>query len=49
MMALFLFLQRKNLNLDSVIVLEHGKPLMFGANKDKGIMLDGFESCHHRF
>ncbi|MEW6194635.1 MAG: 2-oxoacid:ferredoxin oxidoreductase subunit beta [Bacteroidota bacterium] len=25
----------------NVVVLEHGKPLVFGANKDKGIKLDG--------
>ena len=25
---------------DNVLVLEHGKPMVFGANKDKGIMMD---------
>jgi len=28
---------------DHVLVLEHGKPLIFGKNKDKGIKLDGFK------
>ncbi len=27
---------------DTVLVLEHGKPMVFGKNKDKAIMLDGF-------
>jgi 2-oxoglutarate/2-oxoacid ferredoxin oxidoreductase subunit beta len=27
---------------DSVIMLEHGKPLIFGKEKNKGIMLEGF-------
>jgi 2-oxoglutarate/2-oxoacid ferredoxin oxidoreductase subunit beta len=27
---------------DSVIMLEHGKPLVFGKEKSKGIMLEGF-------
>jgi 2-oxoglutarate/2-oxoacid ferredoxin oxidoreductase subunit beta len=27
---------------DNVVYLEHGKPLMFGKNKEKGIRLDGF-------
>jgi len=26
---------------DNVLVLEHGKPMLFGANKDKGIIMDG--------
>ena len=37
----FSALTEKETKPDSVIVLEHGKPLVFGANKDKGIMLDG--------
>ena len=28
---------------DNTLFLEHGKPLIFGANKDKGIKLDGFK------
>jgi 2-oxoglutarate ferredoxin oxidoreductase subunit beta len=28
---------------DKTVVLEHGKPLIFGKNKDKGIRLDGFK------
>jgi len=27
---------------DSIVLLEHGKPLIFGKEKDKGIILDGF-------
>ncbi|RMF66556.1 MAG: 2-oxoacid:ferredoxin oxidoreductase subunit beta [Calditrichaeota bacterium] len=27
---------------ENVVYLEHGKPLIFGANKDKGIRLNGF-------
>jgi 2-oxoglutarate ferredoxin oxidoreductase subunit beta len=26
---------------DNVLVLEHGKPMVFGKNKDKGIIIDG--------
>ncbi|MHB1686219.1 MAG: 2-oxoacid:ferredoxin oxidoreductase subunit beta [Ignavibacteriaceae bacterium] len=26
---------------DNVLVLEHGKPMLFGANKNKGIVMDG--------
>ena len=28
---------------DRSIILEHGKPMIFGANRDKGIVLDGLE------
>lgn len=28
---------------DHVLHLEHGEPMLFGVNKDKGIKLDGFE------
>ncbi len=28
---------------DHIIYLEHGKPLIFGKNRDKGIRLDGFK------
>jgi 2-oxoglutarate ferredoxin oxidoreductase subunit beta len=37
----YFLLTEKETKPDNVIVLEHGKPLVFGANKDKGIMLDG--------
>jgi 2-oxoglutarate ferredoxin oxidoreductase subunit beta len=33
----------KNTKFDTVIELEHGKPLIFGKNKDKGIRLNGTE------
>ncbi|HRE41459.1 MAG TPA: 2-oxoacid:ferredoxin oxidoreductase subunit beta [Ignavibacteria bacterium] len=39
--AFFLYTE-KDTRPDNVIYLEHGKPLVFGANKDKGIKLDGF-------
>ena len=29
--------------MDNVVVLEHGKPLIFGKNRDKGIRLNGME------
>ena len=28
---------------DRTIVLEHGKPMIFGKNRDKGLVLDGFD------
>ena len=28
--------------MNQTLFLEHGKPLVFGENKDKGISLDGF-------
>lgn len=31
----------KNTKQDNVVLLEHGKPLIFGADKDKGIRLNG--------
>ena len=34
-------LTEKETKADNVIFMEHGKPLVFGANKEKGIMLDG--------
>jgi 2-oxoglutarate ferredoxin oxidoreductase subunit beta len=37
----FFNLTEKDSKPDNVLVLEHGKPLVFGVNKDKGIMLDG--------
>lgn len=33
----------KDTKADNTILLEHGKPLIFGKNKDKGIKLDGFK------
>jgi 2-oxoglutarate ferredoxin oxidoreductase subunit beta len=32
----------KGTKQDEALFLEHGQPLIFGANKDKGIKLDGF-------
>jgi 2-oxoglutarate ferredoxin oxidoreductase subunit beta len=32
----------KSVRSEKTVVLEHGKPLIFGANNDKGIKLDGF-------
>jgi 2-oxoglutarate/2-oxoacid ferredoxin oxidoreductase subunit beta len=37
----FFTLTEKESKQDNIVVLEHGKPLVFGANKDKGIKLDG--------
>lgn len=37
----FSVLTEKETKPENVIVLEHGKPLVFGANKDRGIILDG--------
>ena len=39
--AFFTFTE-KELKDENVIYLEHGKPLVFGKEKDKGIHLDGF-------
>jgi 2-oxoglutarate ferredoxin oxidoreductase subunit beta len=33
----------KSSKADEAIFLENGQPLLFGANKDKGIRLDGFK------
>ena len=33
----------KGTKMDEALFLEHGQPLVFGANKDKGIKLDGFK------
>jgi 2-oxoglutarate ferredoxin oxidoreductase subunit beta len=38
----FEILTDKGTKADNVIVLEHGKPLVFGKNNDKGIRLNGF-------
>ncbi len=37
----FAALTEKDSKPDNVVILEHGKPLLFGANKNKGIKLDG--------
>jgi len=39
--AFFTFTEKETKG-DSVLFLEHGKPLIFGANSTKGIKLDGF-------
>lgn len=38
----FDLLTEKDTKDDHVLVLEHGKPLVFGKNSEKGIKLDGF-------
>jgi 2-oxoglutarate ferredoxin oxidoreductase subunit beta len=37
----FELLTEKETKDDHVLVLEHGKPMVFGKNKDKGIIIDG--------
>jgi 2-oxoglutarate ferredoxin oxidoreductase subunit beta len=39
----FAIYTEKETKADNVIVLEHGKPMIFGKNKDKGIKLNGLE------
>lgn len=39
--AFFLYTE-KDTKADNVVFLEHGKPLVFGKQQDKGIMLNGF-------
>ncbi len=39
----FKYASDKNTKLDNVIYLEHGKPLIFGKKRDKGIRLNGLE------
>lgn len=34
---------KKDTKDDNVLVLEHGKPMIFGKNKDKGIKMDGYK------
>lgn len=34
---------KKDVRQDQTVMLEHGKPLIFGKGKDKGIKLDGFK------
>ncbi len=36
-------LSDKKVKDENILVMEHGKPMVFGANKDKGIKLDGFK------
>jgi len=36
------WLSEKETRYDRIIILEHGKPMIFGKNSDKGIMADGF-------
>lgn len=37
------WLAEKEFRADRTIVLEHGKPMIFGKNNDKGLVLDGFK------
>ncbi len=37
----FSLLTEKDTKEDNVLYLEHGKPMIFGKNKDKGIIVDG--------
>jgi 2-oxoglutarate ferredoxin oxidoreductase subunit beta len=39
--AFFKFTEKETRD-DNVVYLEHGKPLVFGKNKEKGIRLNGF-------
>ena len=39
----FAVFTEKSSKADEALFLEHGQPLVFGANKDKGIKLDGFK------
>ncbi len=34
---------KKDVREDKTVMLEHGKPLIFGKEKDKGVKLDGFK------
>lgn len=36
-------LSNKETKEDNVLVLEHGKPMLFGKNKNKGIKMDGYK------
>jgi 2-oxoglutarate ferredoxin oxidoreductase subunit beta len=38
----FSYAQDKATRSDTTVELEHGKPMIFGANRDKGIRLNGF-------
>ena len=37
------WLSEKSSRYDRVVILEHEKPMIFGADSDKGLMLDGFD------
>lgn len=39
----YLSLTEKDVKLDNVLTLEHGKPMIYGKERDKGIKLDGFK------
>lgn len=39
----FAYLTDKEHKLDRQIILEHGKPMIFGKNRDKGLVLNGFK------
>src|SRR5574338_952236 len=39
----FDLLSKKDTKDDNVLVVEHGKPMIFGKNKDKGIKMDGYK------
>ncbi len=39
----------KGTQADEILFLEHGKPLIFGAQKDRGIKLDGFKPVIVKF
>ncbi len=39
--AFFAFTEKETKD-DTIVVLEHGKPMIFGKNKNKGIKLEGF-------
>ncbi len=39
----FELLTNKETKADNVVILEHGKPLIFGKENDKGVKLDGFK------
>ena len=36
------WISEKETRLDRIIFLEHGKPMIYGVNHDKGLVLDGF-------
>ncbi|MFZ4581134.1 MAG: 2-oxoacid:ferredoxin oxidoreductase subunit beta [Paludibacter sp.] len=36
------WLSEKETRYDRIIILEHGKPMIFGKNSDKGLIADGF-------
>jgi 2-oxoglutarate ferredoxin oxidoreductase subunit beta len=37
----FAYASKKEVKDDNIVYLEHGKPLIFGTNRDKGIRVDG--------